>query len=243
MPFSFSFEQFRIKHVTVLSLAAAAAVQQTPELIASAAFGMVSLIVDKVSVHIAQRVNASTYPSSVLGLRAVARAVSLTWHTHNMMTVPLSVPTCLWPVGPCLYFGMWVYTLTKRAAFWLDVAFMAGIMAGSTLSLYAQSIFASPAIARLMTTLERSTMPRTRIISLEELDRLAPLRAPGIDTQPDVPMPADATCAVCIESLTGRHLRRRLPCGHAFHAHCADEWLLLHNATCPCCRRTIPTSD
>ncbi|CAB9496969.1 protein ligase Arkadia [Seminavis robusta] len=48
----------------------------------------------------------------------------------------------------------------------------------------------------------------------------------------------DCTCLVCIMNFEDNDVQRRLPCGHAFHICCADQWLLQNNA-CPCCRNPI----
>uniref|UniRef100_A0A0E0K549 RING-type E3 ubiquitin transferase n=1 Tax=Oryza punctata TaxID=4537 RepID=A0A0E0K549_ORYPU len=46
-------------------------------------------------------------------------------------------------------------------------------------------------------------------------------------------------CAVCLCEFDGEDRLRLLPvCGHAFHLHCIDTWLL-SNSTCPLCRGTL----
>ncbi|KAL6635108.1 hypothetical protein ACP70R_027779 [Stipagrostis hirtigluma subsp. patula] len=46
-------------------------------------------------------------------------------------------------------------------------------------------------------------------------------------------------CAVCLCEFDGEDSLRLLPvCGHAFHVHCIDTWLL-SNSTCPLCRGTL----
>lgn len=41
------------------------------------------------------------------------------------------------------------------------------------------------------------------------------------------------TCAVCTEDFVDGIEVRQLPCGHIFHPHCIDPWLLSFAATCP----------
>lgn len=41
------------------------------------------------------------------------------------------------------------------------------------------------------------------------------------------------TCAVCTEDFVDGIEVRELPCGHIFHPHCIDPWLLSFAATCP----------
>ena len=48
----------------------------------------------------------------------------------------------------------------------------------------------------------------------------------------------EATCLVCLQQYESNDVLRRLPCNHAFHICCADQWLLQKNA-CPCCRKPI----
>lgn len=49
-------------------------------------------------------------------------------------------------------------------------------------------------------------------------------------------------CAVCLCEFSDSDVLRLLPlCGHAFHIHCIDTWLL-SNSTCPLCRSLIISS-
>lgn len=47
----------------------------------------------------------------------------------------------------------------------------------------------------------------------------------------------DVCCSVCLCSFEEGELLRRLACGHSYHSHCLDRWLL-SNATCPRCRKS-----
>ncbi|XP_010515114.1 PREDICTED: RING-H2 finger protein ATL48-like [Camelina sativa] len=50
-------------------------------------------------------------------------------------------------------------------------------------------------------------------------------------------------CAVCLSEFFDADKLRLLPvCGHAFHLHCIDMWLL-SNSTCPLCRCSLSTSN
>lgn len=60
--------------------------------------------------------------------------------------------------------------------------------------------------------------------------------APGLFEEPD------AGCAVCLSEYTCGEMLRRLPCGHHFHCHCADEWLH-RSKQCPLCRQAIDAAD
>lgn len=46
------------------------------------------------------------------------------------------------------------------------------------------------------------------------------------------------SCTVCLVDFVEQDALRQLPCKHAFHISCIDEWLLL-NASCPNCRASI----
>jgi len=48
----------------------------------------------------------------------------------------------------------------------------------------------------------------------------------------------DPSCPVCLTPFENGDRLRLLPCKHAFHQPCVDEWLN-RNASCPVCRRTI----
>lgn len=45
-------------------------------------------------------------------------------------------------------------------------------------------------------------------------------------------------CPICLEQYELGEKYRRLPCEHAFHRQCVDDWLLKGRNTCPMCRRT-----
>lgn len=47
----------------------------------------------------------------------------------------------------------------------------------------------------------------------------------------------ESTCVICLEECEGGKNSVRLPCGHAFHADCLHEWLLVARARpkCPTC--------
>lgn len=50
--------------------------------------------------------------------------------------------------------------------------------------------------------------------------------------------PAEADCAVCLESIVGGQMVIYLACGHRFHSTCLVPWLLDH-CHCPCCRAHV----
>lgn len=49
---------------------------------------------------------------------------------------------------------------------------------------------------------------------------------------------ADGCCPVCLEHFLCGDEQRILPCSHAYHRACIDEWLHSHG-TCPICRLDI----
>lgn len=47
------------------------------------------------------------------------------------------------------------------------------------------------------------------------------------------------TCSICLENYRPQELVRSIPrCGHYFHAHCIQEWLI-KSTTCPVCRTVL----
>ncbi|KAJ1463067.1 hypothetical protein M885DRAFT_504596 [Pelagophyceae sp. CCMP2097] len=52
----------------------------------------------------------------------------------------------------------------------------------------------------------------------------------------------DPVCSVCISDYEPNEQLRLLPCKHAFHKTCVDQWLGV-NATCPLCRTSIFADD
>ena len=59
---------------------------------------------------------------------------------------------------------------------------------------------------------------------------------------PRAPAMLDHTCVVCLEDFEAGDVVRALPCRHAFHADCIDQWLLTRRACCPVCKR-CPVDD
>eukprot|EP00293_Proteomonas_sulcata_P004949 CAMPEP_0184324878 /NCGR_PEP_ID=MMETSP1049-20130417/137418_1 /TAXON_ID=77928 /ORGANISM="Proteomonas sulcata, Strain CCMP704" /LENGTH=179 /DNA_ID=CAMNT_0026646769 /DNA_START=295 /DNA_END=834 /DNA_ORIENTATION=+ len=49
-------------------------------------------------------------------------------------------------------------------------------------------------------------------------------------------------CAICFDRSEGPEQWRVLPCGHRFHPHCVDDWLVKQGGSCPTCRHD-PTRD
>ena len=54
--------------------------------------------------------------------------------------------------------------------------------------------------------------------------------------------PADATCSICLADFEAGDELRALPCSHAFHCGCIDQWLKT-SRQCPCCRRELTQTE
>lgn len=48
-------------------------------------------------------------------------------------------------------------------------------------------------------------------------------------------------CAICLETYTESSVSHILPCGHAFHVDCADQWLRT-SERCPLCKKRVYSS-
>ncbi|KXS14006.1 hypothetical protein M427DRAFT_99988, partial [Gonapodya prolifera JEL478] len=53
----------------------------------------------------------------------------------------------------------------------------------------------------------------------------------GEETETDT-----ASCPICLDAYTSTTLVRTLPCAHAYHQMCIDEWLTTKRGVCPVCR-------
>ncbi|KAJ4835495.1 hypothetical protein Tsubulata_015487 [Turnera subulata] len=69
------------------------------------------------------------------------------------------------------------------------------------------------------------TLPASKE-SVERLDKVK-VEVPG------------SVCTVCMEDLQVGSEAKRMPCMHAYHGGCIDQWLMINN-TCPTCRYQMP---
>ncbi len=46
-------------------------------------------------------------------------------------------------------------------------------------------------------------------------------------------------CSICQCGFDKGEKMKKLPCGHFFHAECADEWLGKYSKSCPICKENI----
>jgi len=96
--------------------------------------------------------------------------------------------------------------------------------------------FCLPCVIRLLASLHEPTSARgasRRAIS--ELPLVT--YAPGLELGGEEP-----SCSVCISDFERGDQLRLLPCKHAFHSRCVDQWLTV-NANCPLCRKSIFADD
>jgi hypothetical protein len=48
----------------------------------------------------------------------------------------------------------------------------------------------------------------------------------------------EGTCAICLDEMQQTPVRE-LPCKHAFHQGCVEEWLVERSGSCPCCKADV----
>lgn len=75
------------------------------------------------------------------------------------------------------------------------------------------------------------------------LETAAPLRCATKPPPKDAVEAINPECAVCAgEFVDTKTLHRVLPCRHAFHASCIDQWLLQRSDKCPMCQVPVKVS-
>lgn len=92
--------------------------------------------------------------------------------------------------------------------------------------------FCLPCVIRLLAALHEPTNGRGA-------SRRAISELPTVSFTPGLELGGEeACCSVCISDFEHGDQLRVLPCKHAFHARCVDQWLQV-NANCPLCRKSI----
>lgn len=77
--------------------------------------------------------------------------------------------------------------------------------------------------------------PRCRAATAEEVSTLPIVRLSQGDASADGTF---GSCAVCLTDFQEGDRLRRLPCGHHFHRHCVDVWLVRCDR-CPLCMHRV----
>jgi hypothetical protein len=122
----------------------------------------------------------------------------------------------------------WVaqYTLRSLVLFRLGQLIFAGIVQfyGGTIMNFYNRIS--------MDLIQINQRNKSRVIA--RLEILAPLRCRGFDNA----ITEEPVCHVCLGLITENNLGRVLPCDHAFHGACIDDWVS-NTASCPKCHVAI----
>ena len=87
-------------------------------------------------------------------------------------------------------------------------------------------------------------MSYEELTELEDVKVVAPKRAidnleTKIVSEEDLKNAPDKMCTICQCEFEKGEKTKRLPCGHLFHAECADEWLGKYSKSCPVCKTNI----
>ena len=102
-------------------------------------------------------------------------------------------------------------------------------------------------IEKLSRTLSTRSCPHKKLILFLDCQEISNFtqRLNNVDMKNDKEFSHPESCSVCLEKYNEKELHRILPCGHAFHAGCIDNWLLNSNNTCPICKNVIklPIND
>ncbi|CAO2821290.1 unnamed protein product [Amaranthus hypochondriacus] len=125
-----------------------------------------------------------------------------------------------------------------------DAMFAIGLLYAAPLiliSLFCIMYFLMKARRNIPLNTTLSSIPMTSSVVVHGLNRSV------IDSYPKIvlgetkrlPKPEHKSCSICLGEYESNEILRAIPiCGHYFHAHCIDEWLLL-NASCPICRISL----
>ncbi|QDZ19632.1 RING-type domain-containing protein [Chloropicon primus] len=89
---------------------------------------------------------------------------------------------------------------------------------------------------------ELGEMSYEDLCKLEDVKVTAPKRViENLETKivDDSSVTKDDICSICQCGFDAGEKIKKLPCGHTFHAECADEWLGKYSTNCPVCKERV----
>jgi hypothetical protein len=106
----------------------------------------------------------------------------------------------------------------------------------------AEQPFSYDAMLRLGESIGDVKKERWRMDAQSQINKLPEFQFDPHQAQGKDENDCDAKCLVCQFPYEEQEKLRRLPCGHAFHSECVEQWLK-DNDVCPYCRQTIVVDD
>ena len=172
---------------------------------------------------------------TIVGVHAALRRIkrredSLGWVVRFVLTV-CGVTACDRALASLKYAPQRLLFHVPRTVFMAQKWSMLLYFVGAPVVTYAM---------RQMQQMDILPQASQHVLDEDKLERLCPLRCASLPAGDSV---VDQHCAICTEEFSPKELHRVLVCGHAFHAHCVDQWLLSRSSTCPLCRLDISSCD
>ena len=146
-------------------------------------------------------------------------------------TVPEHCRRRLPPALPCARFTR-LLTLRPRLQTSDSTIFLPCLL---VMLLVPVSIFCLPSFMRLLARFDITLEPTDETASTRMSDGAIEELGTTKYAEEDV---VDTVCTICLSDFEVQEELRVLPCGHAFHCDCVDQWLTLHG-NCPNCRKDL----
>lgn len=112
------------------------------------------------------------------------------------------------------------------------IVFLVGLLSVGLWLKFAELTEASGGVGTIEITLDGGKVVVRPQSLLDQIEKIAPVH------RNEQPPEGTDPCSICMNPLTEERFWRKTPCGHLFHADCADYWWRSHK-TCPMCNQRL----